>query len=167
MNIRAIAAVVNEWRRQSPERGATYLESRLLENPRCPVTRYLLGCQCFDRDRAATGVRHMMVAHHAEPEFQSAALLVFSGLNWVSRPGTPLLTVLLDTWEEFRRPEFDRYPRERVLLDALAEELPGLSSASALAQRLWRLPISTLRAQVRQAVANLDSASYPLLLAPA
>jgi hypothetical protein len=109
----------------------------------------------------------MMIAHHAEPDYESAALLVFAGLSWVSRESAPLLRVLLDTWEEFRRPAFDRYPRERVMLDALAETLPGLDSASSLAQRLWRLPIQTLRAQIRHAVASADTQKYPLLLAPA
>lgn len=167
MKTRAIAAILSEWRRVPPDSRSAWLGERLRHAPRCPVARYLLGCHGFDHGQPATAVRHMMLAHHAEPDFQSAALLVFSGLNWIARPGVPLLTVLLDTWEEFRRPAFDRYARERALLDALLEDLPGLASASALAQRLWRLPIQTLRAQIRQAVADADTATYPLLLAPA
>ncbi len=109
----------------------------------------------------------MMVAHHVEPRLQSAALLVFSGLNWVSRRGTVLLPVLLETWEEFRRPEFDHLPRERVLLDAFAEPDPGLNLVAPLARRLWRLPIRTLRAQIREAILSRDAALYPQLTASA
>ena len=130
------------------------------------MTRYLLACHCFDRGRSAAAVRHMMVAHHAEPQFESAALLVFAGLNWVSRRGAVLLPVLLDTWEEFRRPEFDRRPRERTLLDAFARPEPDLHELSPLAPRLWRLPIHTLRAQIRQAALTRDAGLYPLLTAP-
>lgn len=167
MSGRPIAAAIHEFRRVPPDGRLAYLNERLRRMPRCAVARYVLACHCFDRGRPATAVRHMMIAHHAEPDFESAALLVFAGLSWVTREGTPLLAVLLDTWEEFRRPEFDRYPRERALLDGLAETLPGISSASALAQRLWRLPIQTLRSQIRQAVASSDMQTYPLLLAPA
>lgn len=167
MSVRSITAALRECVRVPSDRRLADLSARLDRSPRCAVTRYLLACHCFDRDRPASAVRHMMVAHHCEPEFESAALLVFAGLSLVTREGTPLLRVLLDTWEEFRRPMFDRYPRERVLLDGVAEELPGLSQASRLAQRLWRLPIQTLRAQIRQAVASADVRGYPLLMAPA
>ena len=109
----------------------------------------------------------MMIAHHAEPGFESAALLVFAGLNWASRRRAALLPVLLDTWEEFRRPEFDRQQDERHLLDAFAKPSDELNGVSPLAQRLWRLPLRTLRAQIREAVLSPDAGQYALLLAPA
>ncbi len=146
---------------------AASLAGRLAVEPRCAVTRYLLGCYCFERGQAATAVRHMMVAHHAEPQLQSAALLVFAGLNWVGRRGARLLPVLLETWEEFRRPEFDRSVRERLLLDAFAAPDPGSEHLPPLARRLWRLPIQALRAQIRQAVVSRDAGLYPLLATPA
>lgn len=109
----------------------------------------------------------MMVAHHAEPQLESAGLLVFAGLNWVSRRSSPLLSVLLATWEEFRRPQFDRHRRERLLLDALAEPAEGLERVSELARRLWRVPIATLRRQLRAAVESRDEMRYSVLLTPA
>ncbi|TWT40280.1 hypothetical protein RAS1_39880 [Phycisphaerae bacterium RAS1] len=159
--------VLSSLMRSPAERLPAQLEGRLREAPRCAVARYLLACHCFDRGRVATAVRHMMVAHRAEPELESAALLVFAGLNWVSRRQALLLPVLLDTWEEFRRPEFDRCPRERQLLDVLAEPDPGVQTVAPLAGRLWRLPIQTLRAQIREAIVSRDAGLYPLLTAPA
>ena len=141
------------------------LDRRLADAPRCPAARYLLGCHCFDSGRAAQGVRHMMIAHHAEPDLESAALLVFAGLSFVGQRGARLLPVLLDTWVEFRRPQFDRRRRERLLLDAVAEPAPGLERVSPLARRLWRLPLRTLRAELREALASRDLDLYPLLLA--
>jgi hypothetical protein len=143
------------------------LDARLAAEPRCAVARYVLGCHGLDRGQTATAVRHLMIAHHAEPQFQSAALLVFAGLNWIGRHGARLLPVLLETWEEFRRPEFDRTAKERLLLDALAEPDPGLGHMPPLARRLWRLPIQALRAQIRAAVLSRDAGLYPLLAAPA
>lgn len=143
------------------------LAARLRAEPRCGVARYLTACQCFDAGRSALAVRHMMIAYHVEPDLQSAALLVFAGLNWVGRRGHALLPVLLDTWEEFRRPEFDRTRKERFLLDACAEAEPGLEHVSPLARRLWRLPIRTLRAQIREAILSRDPGRHPLLLTPA
>lgn len=143
------------------------LRVRLASEARCPVANYLLACDAFDRGRCASGVRSMMIAHHAEPTLESAALLVFAGLNWGKRRETPLLEVLLDTWEEFRRPEFDRKRKERRLLDAFAQPHERLDGVSPLARRLWRLPIRTLRDQIREAVRSADAAPYSLLLTPA
>lgn len=167
MQERRFRDVLSLLLRSPAERLPAQLEARLRDQPRCAVTRYLLACHCFDRGRVATAVRHLMIAHHAEPEFESAALLVFAGLNWIGRQQALLLPVLLDTWEEFRRPEFDRRPRERRFLDALAEADPGVQSVAPLAGRLWRLPIQTLRAQIREAIVSRDAGLYPLLTAPA
>lgn len=164
---RQSAKMLQRYAQAAPRELAGLLEERVREEPRCPVTRYLIGCQCFDRNRPATATQHMMVAHRVEPRLQSAALLAFAGLTWSSRPGAPLLPVLLDTWEDFRRPEFDRFTRERRLLDSFAEPDPGLERVAPLAQRLWRLPIPTLRAQLRDAVASRDVTLYPLLTVPA
>jgi hypothetical protein len=167
MSQRRLAEVIQQFARTPADKLPGLCEERLAEHPHCAITRYLLGCQGFDRGRAATGVRHLMIAHHADPRLQSAALLAFAGLNWVSRRGAPLLPVLIETWEEFRRPEFDRLPLERRLLDALSERDPGLAQVGPLARRLWRLPIRTLRAQLRQALLSRDAGLYPLLMAPA
>ncbi len=167
MTRRQAGELARQYARTPADELHAALTCRLDAQPRCPVARYLLGCQCFDRGQAATGVRHFMIAHHAEVQLQSAALLAFAGLSWVSRPGAPLLPVLLDTWEEFRRPEFDRRPVERVLFDAFAAPDPGLAQLPDLARRLWRLPLATLREQIRQAVLSRDAGVYPLLAASA
>lgn len=160
-----LAQTISDYASCPPDRLMPDLLARLTHTPRCPVTRYLLGCQCFDRGRSATAVRHMMVAHHAEPDLQSAALLVFAGLHWVSRRGEALLPVLLETWERFGRPRFDRLPRERMLLDAFAEPEAGLQLVSPLARCLWRVPIRTLRAQIREAILSREAGLYQLLTA--
>jgi len=167
MDICTLNEIVAAQGQRSATEFVRWLEERLQSEPRCPITCYVLACHCFDRGRCAQAVRHMMTAHHAEPAFESAALLVFAGLNWVSRRGAALLPVLLDTWEEFRRPEFDRHRQERRLLDAFAQRREELNGVSALARRLWRLPIRTLRAQIREAVLSPNAEQYPLLLAPA
>lgn len=165
MNVREFSGVVASVVSGPGERLAERVARRLGESPRCGVARYLHGCAEFDHGRPATAVRNLMVAHHAAPALESAALLVFAGLNWVSRPNSPLLAVLLETWEEFRRPQFDRSRQERVLLDALAEPAEGLEHVSILARRLWRLPIGMLRSQIRTALAQRPSGPYGLLLA--
>ncbi|MCG3125660.1 MAG: hypothetical protein CHACPFDD_00485 [Phycisphaerae bacterium] len=151
-------------RLRDAERGRALAE-RLTAAPRCPVARFVAGCDCFERGQAAVAVRHVMIAHHAEPDFESAALLAFAGLNWVGRPHVPILSVVLATWDEFRRPEFDRTARERALLDAFAVPSPPFEASMVLARRLWRLPIRTLREQLRQA--GLSQGQYPILFSPA
>lgn len=167
MSHRRLIDVIGHFARCAPEQLAQECAARLAVEPRCPITHYLLGCQGFDRRRSATAVRHLMIAHHAAPGLQSAALLVFAGLNWISRHDAPFLSVLLETWEEFRRPTFDHYPLERRLLDAFARPDPGLELVAPLARRLWRLPIRTLRAQIEAAVRSRDTRLHPQLIAPA
>ena len=167
MRIRWYKQVVAEFAGRPRETLADALAARAAEAPNCPITQYLLGCMAWDRGRVATAVRAFMTAHRVEPQLQSAALLVFAGLSWLERRGEGYLPVLLDTWEEFRRPQFDQFPRERLLLDAFAEQEPGLKRVSPLAHQLWRLPISTLRGQLRRALASADAAAHPLLILPA
>jgi hypothetical protein len=127
------------------------LLDRLAQVPRCPLTRYLLGCDEWDRDRPASATRHFMIAYHAEPRLGSAALLVFAGLTYISRPGGSLLAALDQAWTEFRRPAFDVSRRERRLLDAFHEPVPGGAPVRPEYGRYWRLPIARLRAELRSA----------------
>lgn len=167
MNRSRLSELAQGYARCPADRLAPRLEDQAARDPRCPVTRYLLGCHALDRGRAAVAVRHQMAAHHLEPQLESAALLVFAGLNWVGRRTSPLLSVVATTWDEFRRPAFDRRPLERALLDAFTPAEPGLASMPPLAQRLWRLPIRTLREEIRTAVGSRDAELYPLLSASA
>lgn len=167
MERRGLSESARELAHVPPDRLVARLEERLAQDPACPVARYVSGCHALDRGRPATAVRHLMVAHHAEPQLESAALLVFAGLNWVGRRASALLSIVVSTWDEFHRPPFDRRPLERALLDAFAEADPGLAGMPPLARRLWRLPIRTLRAEIRTAVGTRDEALYPLLSAPA
>lgn len=147
-----------------PEEFGRAIDDRLRQEPDCAVARYLSGCREFDRGCAARGVREMMIAQHIDAGLESAALLVFSGLAVVSRGNVPLLAVLLDTWDEFRRPVFDRTRSERALFDLFAEPAEFSFGSSSLAGRLWRLPIRTLRTQIREAVGS-QGGSYSLLSA--
>jgi len=142
------------------------LAKALEQTPRCPVTRYLAGCEAIDANRPALAVQHMMVAHHSAQELQSAALLVFAGLSWVEQTERPLLNTLLDTWEEFRRPAFDQTPGERALLDCFAEPEPAWDGVTSLARRLWRLPIMILRQQIRDVAADPQHAPAVLWSVP-
>lgn len=161
MDVHTISRLAAALASARPEGRSEAVRNRLAEEPRCPVARYLAGCESFDRGRAAHGVRHFMIAAHNEPDFQSASLLVFAGLDWVVRSRLPLLTVLLDAWSEYRRPPIDVRRKERALLDAFEEATaPGLG---ALGKSLYRLPIRALRAQIRAAAETKDAEFRPLL----
>lgn len=155
--------LLKRYRLAEPGERAALLAAELERQPGCALSRYLLACHCFDDDAPALAVRHLMVAHHREPQYQSAALLVFAGLAWSERPDAPLLTIVLDTWEEFRRPRFDERPREQALLDAFDQPFPRSPTDWPLAAKLWRLPIQALRDQVRDALAARPSERLQLL----
>lgn len=150
-----IRSIVRKYRDAADEQRAALLADRLATQPRCGVTRYLAGCAEFDRRRFGVAVRHMMVARHAEPQFDSAALLVFAGLSWIDRPADPPLTVLHDTWIEFRRPAFNESRRERLLLSLLAEpEAIAPASLPADLRRFVVLPIGFLRHEFARVAAE-------------
>ncbi len=145
-------------RDSAADRRLAYLSERLAAEPLCPVTRYLLACEQLSRRHTAEAVRNFMLVYHAEADLQSAALLVFAGLNWIARPAERLAQVVLSTWYEYRRPAFDQTRRERRLLDAVAVPLPEWSGAPPIARALWRLPIELLRAELRAANGRADAA---------
>src|SRR5262249_52081782 len=97
--------LISELAGTSTEAQSIRIERRLRTEPRCPVAHYLAGCAAFDEGKTALGARHMMICHHVDSSLESAALLAFCGLTWSLRGSTPMLRVLLDTWQEFRRPE--------------------------------------------------------------
>lgn len=165
--MKRIREFIHSLARGTPAERDAKIHERLTDEPRCAVARYLAGCASFDAGRPASAVSDLMVAHHADSQLESAALLVFAGLSACGRPHEPLLRVMLETWEEFRRPKFDRTPRERWLLDALAVSDGALRGASSLARRLGRLPIPTLRRQIVQAIASSPVEPYGLLIASA
>ncbi len=140
---------------------------RLQDDPRCAVSRYVAGCACFDRDSAATGVRHFMIAHHAEHRFHSAALLAFAGLNWIARPHDPLLDVLLATCDEYPRLIWDHDPLERLLLDAFTQDAPARTAQAPRLKQLARLPISNLRKQIAAQRTTAHAPPSGSLTAPA
>lgn len=163
----SLSKLVNSLPLQGTTTRLTALKGYVARTPECGVAQYLLGCELFDQDFPATAVQHMMAAHHADAALESAALLAFAGLHAISRPNTTLLPSLLETWEEFRRPDFDRTRRERALLDGFTEPLNGLQGLTPLAGRLWRLPVQSLRNQIRAAVREHDVVHYPMLMSPA
>jgi len=167
MRQRVLRAAIDRYAQCPPEELAGRLEADLERRPGCPVLRYLLACQRLDRGQVASAVRDLMIAYHGCPQLESASLLVFAGLNWIAQRCRLLLPVLLETWHEFRRPQFDRTRLERYLLNAFAEPDPGLTNVSALARRLWRLPIKTLRAQIREAVRSPGAGLEALRIVPA
>lgn len=147
MGLRELWAVLGRLPRWGTSGFADALARQVDASPHCPVLRYLLGCQLLDAGRPATAVQHFMVAYHREPQLESASLLVFAGLNWTCARERPLLAVLLDTCREVRHPAFDRTRLERALLDRFAEPPPDPSSSAA---RLHRLPVRSVRAQLRE-----------------
>lgn len=132
------------------------LALRLGRHPRCPVARYVAGCRCFDLGLPAHATRNFMIAHHAEPQFESAALLAFTGLAWISRRDVTLLDALIGTWEEYRRPAFDRSPREQRLLDGFRLDTRAETAGQGELSRFWRLPIRTVHHELRARAASND-----------
>ncbi len=142
--------LLQRYRSLSREELAQAIEVRLFEQPRCAASRYLAGCLAFDDGRRAIAVRHWMIAQHAEPQFQSAALLVFTGLNAIARPADSVWSLLRSTYAEFREPTFGERPKEQLLFAAFEEPPPPAVSSDPQTAHFWRLPLHSLRAELRQ-----------------
>lgn len=163
MSRRTVSQAATYFAQIPAEERAERLAAAVRDNVDCAVSRYLLGCVSFDSGRPATAVRFLMDAFHIEPAFESASLLVFAGLNCVSKPSFGLLAVLAETWSEFRKPRFDRTRTERALLDAFDVPLPP-GEALPVARLFWRLPIVVLRAELRTVMGSPKTTPlYPIL----
>ncbi len=84
------------------------------------IAWFLLGCEHLRAERIQLAARSFGLAYHADCRIESSALLTFACLKASSRTGSDIISMLISTWHEMKRPDIARRALECSLLDCLA-----------------------------------------------
>lgn len=114
---------------------------------------FLLGTDLLRAGRMADAARAFGMAHHADWQLESAALLTFTCLKSRDEGGEAFLRHLTTTWIELRRPVPGERAVEQLVLDGLAENGEEPSRLSALGRVAWRVGPP----EVREALSRITS----------
>ena len=128
---------------------------------------YALGCAWLNARNPEAATRAFQLACHAHPGLDSAVLLAFACLRMRGPDMPRLLPILLETYEEIRRPSIPGSAWERLFLRELGApgaDPPGLAP---LARALRMIPVECIGQQMADAVARRPAWAAPLLAGPA
>jgi hypothetical protein len=124
---------------------------------------YLCGCACLGEYRAKHAARAFGMAHHADSNLETAALLTFACLKASDGEDSDLIEQITTTWHEMKKPDILRRQEDRLLLDCLetasAKAPPSLSPLGRLA---WLVVGPVLRDRIERLVAGNDPRWAPL-----
>ncbi len=138
-------------------------DSPLLDATARSAAWYLIGCTYLDDDQPDRAARAFQIAYHADPDYDSAALLAFACMKVSARPTRELVSILVETWIELRQPALLVHECERQLLSAVDSAVPVLPpGASGLAAALCAIPIDRLRQELAEAVTDAPEWAGPL-----
>lgn len=87
----------------------------------------------------ADAARAFGMAHHADWELESAALLTFTCLKSRDEDGEAFLRHLSTTWIEMRRPALGARAAEQLVLDGLMEDSEVPARLSILGRVAWHI----------------------------
>lgn len=92
------------------------------------------------------------MAHHADCDLESAALLTFACLKAADGPDSDLVEKIISTWEEMRRPELLARPADSKMAACLATADPPPPRLSPLGRLVWPVVGPALRAEVERRI---------------
>jgi len=124
---------------------------------------YLCGCACLTDYRTKQAARAFGMAHHADSNLETAALLTFACLKASDGEDSDLIEQITTTWHEMKRPDVLQRPEDRLMLDCLeagSGAAPG--TLSPLGRMTWLAAGPALRERVERLVAGDDSRWAPL-----
>lgn len=102
------------------------------------ATWYLAGVQALRAGRVREAARAFGIAHHADFELVSAALLTFAGLKASSGGEGDVVQLIAATWREMKRPALGETHVDGQMLGAITQTAPtGPRNGSALAALIW------------------------------
>jgi hypothetical protein len=137
---------------------------RLLDEPHPNgAAWYLCGCVYLSDCRARQAARAFGMAHHADTNLETAALLTFACLKASDGEDTDLIEQITSTWHEMKEPDILRRQEDRLLLDCL-EATSGKvpASLSPLGRMTWLVAGRVLRDRLERLVAGSDARWAPL-----
>ena len=98
---------------------------------------YLSGVQALREGRTRDAVRAFGIAHHADCDLVTAALLTFAGLKASSAPVGDLIQEIVKTWYEMKCPRMRASKADALMLSAMQRTAPPAPAGSELAKFIW------------------------------
>ena len=152
------------WRESPPLLRANALKPLLDDlNINAPAW-YLHGVALLREGRTREAARAFGIAHHADGNLETAALLTFATLKARDRgyqqsPGnvevadagySDFVERVTETWEEMKRPEIARKPQDQQVLDCLESTTRDAPALSPLGRLIWLVSSPTDQSRLEQ-----------------
>jgi hypothetical protein len=160
---RQFAEVCRRWTSATPAGREEAMRSMLdASYPNGPAW-YLCGCACLSQYRCKQAARAFGMAHHADSNLETAALLAFACLKASDGEASDLIEQITMTWDEMKRPDVLRWRDDRMVLDCLAATSgPVPCALSPLGRLTWLAVGPALRERLERLVASADERWAPL-----
>lgn len=117
------------------------------------ATWYLAGVQALRAGRVREAARAFGIAHHADFELVSAALLTFAGLKASSGGVADVVPLIVATWREMKRPALGETHVDGLMLGAITQTAPPMPrGGSALAALIWGVTNEAERRRLQELI---------------
>jgi hypothetical protein len=111
---------------------------------------YMIGCIHLGEFRTKKAARAFGIAHHADCNLETAALLTFACLKAAEGPDSDIVEQIITTWSEMGKPDVLRRRQDRRLLDCLESTTPQAPALPPLGRLAWLVVGPGLRPKVQQ-----------------
>mgnify|MGYP001167294230 CR=1 FL=1 len=146
---------VGLWAETQPDQRAAVLATLAQEAVANAPAWYLLGCAHLHDYETKLAARAFGMAHHADCNLESAALLTFACLKASDGPDSDVVEQIFTTWEEMRRPDLLSRSAEYRLMACLGAGAAPPSDLSSLGSLAWLVVGPALRPKVQALLSPL------------
>ncbi len=115
---------------------------------------YMIGCIHLGEYRTKKAARAFGIAHHADCNLETAALLTFACLKAAEGPDSDIVEQIITTWSEMGKPDVLRRRQDRRLLACLESTTCHAPALPPLGRLAWLVVGPGLRPKVQQLFAS-------------
>ncbi len=151
------AEAMRAWREAKSGGRAEALRSALDPDARGNVNAmawYLVACERLREQRTPEAARAFGIAHHADCNLESAALLTFACLKAASGGPCAIVDQIAVTWDELGRPAIDDHREDRLVLECLASTTRDIPELSPIGRLAWLVVAPPQQRAIEQALRN-------------
>lgn len=110
---------------------------------------YLIGCAHLHEYRTKQAARAFGIAHHADCNLETAALLAFACLKAADGKDSDIVEQIITTWREMKQPDVLRQKQDRLLLACLESTTGKMPDLPPLGRLAWLVVGPALRPRVQ------------------
>jgi hypothetical protein len=158
---RQYADAVRSWHETPEDQRLDVLSAlRLDAKPNGPAW-YLIGCAHLRQYRTKQAARAFGIAHHADCNLETAALLTFACLKAPDGEDSDVVEQIITTWHEMKKPDLLRRKQDQRLMACLQATIDQAPSLSPLGRLAWLVVGPVLRPKVQQLLSSSSPTQSP------